>query len=131
WTLVFVFYIGWSTNPIKGGFAGTVFGIAQDFLLGVMLGLNGAIKTIIGYSASYLSTILNPDLAGIIRFVLIAVISLLNNLILHKSQHILSNNSGEIPILMLLASSLLTGIAGDLLFRLLNRLKSNPKQFIH
>jgi rod shape-determining protein MreD len=131
WTLIFVFYIGWSTNSIKGGFAGTVFGIAQDFLLGVMLGLNGAIKTIIGYSASYLSTILNPDLAGIMRFVLIAVISLLNNLILHKSQHILSNSSGEIPILMLLASSLLTGIAGDLLFRLLNRLKSDPKQFIH
>ncbi len=47
-----------------------------------------AIKTIVGYSASYLSTILNPDLAGIMRFVLIAIISLLNNLLLHKSQHI-------------------------------------------
>ncbi len=130
WALIFVFYIGWSTNPIKGGIAGTVFGIVQDFLLGVMLGLNGGIKTIIGGVSSYLSTILNPDLAGIMRFVLIALISLLNNLLLHKSQHILSDTQGEIPILTLLISSLLTGIAGDLLFRLLGRLQSDPKQYI-
>lgn len=130
WTLIFVFYIGWSTNSIKGSMAGTVFGIAQDFLLGVMLGLNGAIKTVIGYSASYLSTILNPELEGILRFVLIALISMLNNLLVYKSHYIMSNVSGDIPILTLLSGSLLTGIAGDLLFRLMNRLQAGPKQFI-
>ena len=92
--------------------------------------MNGGIKTIIGGGSSYLSTILNPDLAGIMRFVLIALISLLNNLLLHKSRHILSETNGEIPILPLLISSLLTGIAGDLLFRLLGRLQSDPKQYI-
>ena len=130
WTLIFVFYIGWSTNSIKGSLAGTVFGITQDFLLGVMLGLNGAIKTIVGYSSSYLSTILNPELEGILRFVLIALISMLNNLLVYKSHYILSNVSGEMPILSLLSGSLLTGVAGDLLFRLLNRLKAGPKQFV-
>ena len=130
WTLIFVFYIGWSTNFIKGSLAGTVFGIAQDFLLGVMLGLNGAIKTVVGYSSSYLSTILNPELEGILRFVLIALISMLNNLLVYKSHYILSNVSGEMPILSLLSGSLLTGVAGDLLFRLLNRLQAGPKQFV-
>ena len=130
WTLIFVFYIGWSTNSIKGSLAGTVFGIAQDFLLGVMLGLNGAIKTVIGYSSSYLSTILNPELEGILRFVLIALISMLNNFLVYESHYILSNVSGDMPILSLLSGSLLTGVAGDLLFRLLNRLQAGPKQFV-
>ncbi len=130
WTLIFVFYIGWSTNSVKGSLAGTVFGIAQDFLLGVMLGLNGAIKTVIGYSSSYLSTILNPELEGILRFVLIALISMLNNFLVYESHYILSNVSGDMPILSLLSGSLLTGVAGDLLFRLLNRLQAGPKQFV-
>ena len=131
WTLIFVFYIGWSTNSIKGGVSGTIFGIAQDFLLGVMMGLNGAIKTIIGFSASYLSTILNPDLEGLMRFFLIAIISLINNLLVYQSHHLLSNSPGaDMPFLTLLGGALLTGIAGDLLFRLLNRLQSGPRQFV-
>ena len=130
WTLIFVFYIGWSTNSVKGSLAGTVFGIAQDFLLGVMLGLNGAIKTVIGYSSSYLSTILNPELEGILRCVLIALMSMLNNFLVYESHYILSNVSGDMPILSLLSGSLLTGVAGDLLFRLLNRLQAGPKQFV-
>lgn len=129
WTLIFVFYIGWSTNPIKGSIAGTVFGIAQDFLLGVMLGLNGVIKTVIGYFSSYLSTILNPDLAGLMRFLLIALISFFNNLLLYRFQQVLTDVYGEVPVLTVLSGAILTGIAGDLLFRLLDRLQSNPKQF--
>ena len=129
WTLIFVFYIGWSTTPIRGAVSGTIFGIVQDFMLAVLLGINGAIKTVIGYLASYLSTILNPDLEGLMRFILIAGISFLNNLVLYESQHLLTNSSGEIPLLMLLSGSILTGIAGDLIFRLLNRLQASPKEF--
>lgn len=130
WTLIFVFYIGWSTNSIKGSISGTIFGIAQDFLLGVMLGLNGAIKTVIGYLASYLSTILNPDLEGLMRFILIALISLLNNILVYQSHHLLSSIPAEIPFFTLLSGSLLTGIVGDLLFRLLDRLHSGSGQFV-
>jgi len=129
WTLVFVFYIGWSSNPVKGSLAGTVFGIAQDFLLGVMLGLNGVFKTLIGYFSSYLGTILNPDLEGLLRFVLIAFISFVNNLTLYWFQHVLTNTRGAVPLWTVLSGAVLTGIAGDLLFRLLDRLQSRPKQF--
>jgi rod shape-determining protein MreD len=130
WTLIFVFYIGWSTNSIKGSISGTIFGITQDFLLGMMIGLNGAIKTIIGYAASYLSTILNPELEGMMRFFLIAIISFINNLLVYQSHNLLSNGPGDMPFLTILAGSLLTGIAGDLFFRILDRLQSGPKKFV-
>ncbi len=130
WTLIFVFYAGWSANAVRGAVTGTVFGITQDFLLGVMLGVNGAIKTVIGYLASYLSSILNPDLEGLMRFCLLGVVSFLNNLILYKSHLLLAGYQIETPVLSILAGAVLTGIAGDLVFRLLDRMRSSPKQFM-
>lgn len=129
WTLIFVFYIGWSTDAVRGAATGTVFGLTQDFLLGTLLGINGGIKTIIGYSASSLSTVLNPDLEGIMRFLLVAGITLVNNILIFKSQYMLSGFEGDIPLFNLLTGSLLTGIAADLLFRILDRIHSSPKQF--
>ena len=130
WTLIFVFYIGWSTDAVKGAATGTVFGITQDFLLGTLLGINGGVKTLIGYSASYLSNVLNPDLEGILRFCLVAGVTFINNLLVFKSQYMLSGFAGEFPVLTLLASSLITGIAADLLFRILDRIHTSPKKFL-
>lgn len=130
WPLIFVFYIGWSTNPLRGAVSGTIFGLVQDILLGVLWGINGTIKTLIGYFSAYLGNLLNPDLGGWVRMFLVSLISFINNYLLFESHHILFNPPGRTPFLVILSGALLTGIIGEFIFRLLDRIHSVPKQYI-
>ena len=54
--LVLVVYVGWSTTPLKGAVVGTIFGIVEDYLVGIPVGLNGLSLTLIGFFASAPST---------------------------------------------------------------------------
>jgi len=54
-SLVLALYIGWNSSPAKGAVSGFAFGLLQDAISGIYLGLNGLSKTLMGFGGAYLS----------------------------------------------------------------------------
>ena len=54
-SLVLALYIGWNSSPAKGAISGFSFGLLQDAISGIYLGLNGLSKTLMGFGGAYLS----------------------------------------------------------------------------
>lgn len=126
--LVFVLYVGWHSLPLGGAMTGTIFGILEDYLFGVPVGLNGLSKTVLGFTASYMSRWSAPDL-GALRALLIMVLALLDRTIVLGVLFLLEQEVTPVSLPGTLMAGAITGILGEVFFRLYDKIKFPPKDF--
>jgi len=122
--LVLVVYVGWSTSPLKGAVVGTIFGILEDYLVGIPIGLNGLSMTLIGFLSRWMSTELGP-----FRVLLFVGLALLDRAIILGTLYVLAQNVSPVRIDGLLLSAILTGIIGEVFFGLYDKIRFPPKDF--
>ena len=128
WSLVFVLYIGWYSSAVKAAFCGTIFGLLEDFLLGLFFGLNGLSRTVLGYFVSWLSRWVATE-GGIIRAACIAAFALLETFIILALLSILGTKLPAFVWWQELVKSIVTGIVGELVFRFYNAVRLPPSDF--
>jgi rod shape-determining protein MreD len=126
--LVLVVYVGWSTSPLKGAVVGTIFGILEDYLVGIPIGLNGLSMTLVGFLSGYLSRWMSTEL-GPFRVLLFAGLALLDRVIILGTLYVLAQNVSPVRIDGLLLSAFLTGIIGEVFFGLYDKIRFPPKDF--
>lgn len=125
---IVVLYLAWYSIPLKGAFAGTVIGLAEDYLFGFYLGLNGLSKALIGFFVPYLSRWTSAEL-GFMRWFLIVGISLLDRGIVYGMLYLLTQREPETSFSAILMSAFVTGLAGELFFRMYDRFRFPPSNF--
>ncbi len=123
-----VFYLAWYTTPLKGALAGSLLGLVEDYLFGFYLGLNGLSKTLIGFLVPYLSRWTSAELGSLI-LLLIAGIALLDRGIVYGMLYLLTQRGPETSILAILSSAFVTGLAGEVFFRLYDEFRFPPSNF--
>jgi rod shape-determining protein MreD len=126
--LIIVLYIGWYSPPAKGAFCGFCFGLLQDSVSGLFLGVNGLSKTLLGYYAGYLSRLIRVDnLTG--RLFLICALSLLDSGVVYCMLSVLGQAVREVFWIDALVKSVVTGVAGAFGSRFYDRFKFPEKDF--
>lgn len=128
WSLVFVLYIGWYSSAIKAAFCGTIFGLLEDFLMGLLFGLNGLSRTVLGYFVSWLSRWVATE-GGLIRALCIAGLSFLETLIIFVLLLILRSELPQFIWWEELLKSVVTGIVGEFVFRFYDGMRLPPADF--
>lgn len=123
-----VLYLAWYTTPLKGAVAGSLLGLVEDYLFGLYLGLNGLSKTLIGFFMPYLSRRTSAEL-GSMRLLLIGVIALFDRGIVFGMLYLLTQRGPETSISAILSSAFVTGLAGEVCFRLYDRFRFPPSNF--
>ena len=126
--LIVVLYVGWNSYGFKGGLTGSLFGLVRDNLLGTYFGLNGLSKTIIGFSASYVSRWIAAE-SRLVRPALIVLLAFLDKMIVAGMLAVLGQSISDALWLSALSEAIVTGFLGESFFRLYNRVKSPPKNF--
>lgn len=128
--LIAVLYIGWYSSPFKSAFYGTLFGWLQDMISGNPLGFNGLSKTILGFSACYVSgwVILEAFWA---RLLLIGFLSLLDGAIIYAMSQVLQQPLMQEAWFDVAIRITSTAVVGALLFQVYDRIKFPPKDFRH
>ena len=128
WSLVFVVYIGWYSSAIKAAFCSTVFGLLEDFLMGLFFGLNGLSRTILGYFVSWLSRWVATE-GGYIRALCIAGLSLCETLIIFLLLSLLTSRIPQFIWWEELLKSIVTGVVGEFVFRFYDASRVPPADF--
>jgi rod shape-determining protein MreD len=123
-----VLYVAWYTTPLRGAAAGSLLGLVEDYLFGFYLGLNGLSKTLIGFFIPYLSRWTSAEL-GPMRMLLISGISLLDRGIVYGMLYLLTQRGPETSIAAILSSAFVTGLAGEVCFRLYDKFRFPPSNF--
>ncbi len=126
--LVFLLYTGWHSHPFRGAVVGTLFGLSEDYIFGIPLGMNGLSKSLLGFAASYLSRWAAPDL-GLLRGLILAVVAVLDRLIVVGLMWLLGLKSSPLAIPDLLSSAAISGALGEVFFRLYDKIRFPPKDF--
>ena len=125
--LIFTLYVGFYSPPLKAGVCGTAFGLLQDALpSGLYLGLNGLLKTLLGFGIATVSRWVAWDRIATC-FTIVGLASLLDRL----TAQLLLGMGGQ-PFYQgfwfdWIAGGVLTGVVGGLLFRLLDRIRTQPQ----
>ena len=126
--LIFALYIGWYSSPARGAICGIGFGLLQDAISGIYLGLNGLTKTLMGFGASYLSKWLLME--GLLaRCVLIALLSLADDLLVVGMRALVGQTIQQEIWLRILIRVPVTGVAGGVFFFVYDRVKFPEKDF--
>ena len=126
--LIFTLYVGWYSSPPRGAGCGMGFGLLQDAISGIYLGLNGLTKTLMGFGASYLSKWLLME--GLVaRGVLIGVLSLADDLMVVGIRALLGQTIQLEIWLRILFGIPITGVAGGIFFFIYDRFKFPEKDF--
>ncbi len=127
-SLVLVLYIGWNSSPSKGAVSGIAFGLLQDAVSGIFLGLNGLSKTLMGFGGAYLSKWLL--LEGLVaRGVLIGLLSAVDEGIVVGMRALLGQTIQQEVWLRILIQVPVTGIVGAVIFHFYDRIKFPEKDF--
>ena len=126
--LVLVIYVAAHSDPLKGDAVGTLFGMVQDYLVGVPVGLNGLSKTIIAFGASYLNRWASADL-GSLRILFIALLAIMDRAIILATLFLLGLQVSPLRPAEILSSAVLTGVVGEVFFRLYDKIRFPPKDF--
>jgi rod shape-determining protein MreD len=126
--LILVLYIGWYSKPARGAVAGSCFGLMQDAVYGTFLGLNGLSKTLVGFSASFLSRFFRLEDA-LARIVLMAVVAAMDNVIVYLLLLLLEQPVSERFWLDTLIKATVTGVAGGIGSRFYDHFKFPRKDF--
>jgi rod shape-determining protein MreD len=128
WALIFTLYLGWYSTPVKGAVIGSVFGVVQDYLLGMFMGLNGMSKTIAGFSAHYLNRWLASE-SRYLRGFLIALLAACDRLFIWLVLSFLPGPGRPLSATNILVHAFLTGFMGALAFWVFNLFRGTPKDF--
>jgi rod shape-determining protein MreD len=126
--LAVVLYIGWNSFAFKGGLTGTVFGLVKDNTLGLLLGLNGLSKTLLGFAASYLNRWIASE-SNLIRPAILALLSFSDKMIVSGMLILLGQSQQESVWIYAISEAIITGVVGEVFFRFYNRIKLPPKNF--
>jgi cell shape-determining protein MreD len=102
--------------------------MVQDYLVGVPVGLNGLSKTIIAFGASYLNRWASADL-GSLRILVIALLAIMDRAIIMASLFLLGLQVSPLRPADVLSSAVLTGVVGEVFFRLYDKIRFPPKDF--
>ena len=126
--LIFALYIGWYSSPARGAICGVGFGLLQDAISGIYLGINGLTKTLMGFGASYLSKWLLME--GLLaRCFLIALLSLTDDLLVVGIRALVGQTIQQEIWLRTLIRVPVTGVAGGVFFCIYDRIKFPEKDF--
>lgn len=121
--LLVVVYLGLTRrNAISGVFVGSIIGLAQDALSRGPLGMNGIVKTVIGYVTTYLSVRFDVDNRPF-RFAISFICYWLNYLLLLLMSALLLRSDIPFDGFARLLASLVNSAIGVLLFSLLDRFR--------
>jgi rod shape-determining protein MreD len=127
-SLIFTLYIGWRSTPARGAVCGSILGILQDAVYRTVIGFNGLSKTVLGFSASYLSQWVSLE-GSAFRIAALVILAMLDNWLVGGLQALIGEPAQEGFWAQAVARSLLTGVAGELVFRFYDRFKMPPKDF--
>jgi rod shape-determining protein MreD len=128
WSLIFALYIGWYSASTKAAFNGTLFGLLEDFLMGLHFGLTGLSRTVICYFVSWLGRWVATE-GGIFRLVFICGLTLIESLIIFSLMALLGLELPPINWWRELVKSSVTGIVGEFVFRFYDGLRLPPADF--
>ncbi len=126
--LIFTLYVGWCSSPARGAACGIGFGWLQDAIAGIYLGFNGLTKTLMGFTASYLSKWLVME-GLLVRCVLIGLLSLVDDLLVVGIRALLGQTIQQEVWLRILLRIPITGAAGGIFFLVYDRFKFPEKDF--
>ena len=127
-SLILVLYIGSRSLPVKGGLAGLLFGMMHDGMFGFFLGIHGMSRTLLGFSASHLSQRVAVEGPPSRPFA-IALMSVVDSLVVWMLLTLLG-----LPVvagfwLQAGIRAIVTGIVGEVAFRVYDKLRFPPKDF--
>ena len=114
-----VVYVGLQRGPEFGLLTGAIGGLLQDMLSGGILGMGGFVKTIVGFCAGVAGTQL--IVAGVVpRIVILLAGTAFSNAGYVGLSLLFNNRTLEFPYDQVLQHTLTTGLAGFLIFWLLD-----------
>ena len=126
--LVWALYIGWYSSPAKGAACGLVFGWIHDVVSGVLLGMNGFSKTLVGFGGAYLNKWLVMD-SWFSKCFLIGFLSIFDNVMIVVMGNLLGQHVPSDILKRSIIEAIVTGIAGMAIFEAYDYLKSPIKDF--
>lgn len=128
--LILVVYVGWYSTPVKAATVGAAFGLLQDVVLGLTLGINGISKTLIGFCSSGFKKWVVPEGYWLRGLVLIGL-SLLDRAIVYGLLHLIQQPLRPDYYQDILIGVGITGAVGGIVFQIYDRIKFPPKDFRH
>lgn len=120
--LVVIYFSLSRRNPSTGLLLGCLIGLLQDALSAHPIGLFGMAKTLVGFTASSLSSRFDTD-NFTARLLLVFLFYLLHNFIFVSSQLWLLNLTADFLSLQVFKAALVNPILGVLVFALLDRFR--------
>ncbi|MEE8585155.1 MAG: rod shape-determining protein MreD [Acidobacteriota bacterium] len=126
--LIFTLYLAWNSNSVRGAGAGMLFGLAQDAVLGISLGINGISKTLIGFAAAAARKWAAPE-GGLARALFLAALAALDNFLVYGLLALLNQQLRRGFWADFAAEVALTAVVGALIFQLYDRVKFPRKDF--
>jgi rod shape-determining protein MreD len=120
--VVTVFFALSRRNPIQGSLMGGMLGIFEDALTGHAIGINGVAKTLVGYLAASLGTLINVE-AYTVRLLLTFFLSLLGSATYFFVYHFLLGLALEPRWLAELYKAIGNSLIALVVFPLLDRMK--------
>lgn len=115
-------YCGWRGHPTQGAICGTVFGLIQDLLWKLPLGINGLAKTLIGFFSSLAGRFFMSE-GVLVQLALLATMGLGNAVVFFALSSILNVALPPFYWRSSLAQVGLTSLAGVVIFGVLERLR--------
>jgi rod shape-determining protein MreD len=123
--LVVIYFSVSRRNPVTGLLLGAAIGIFQDGLShDNPIGLYGIAKTLVGYFASTVGARIDTE-HPVARFMLTFVFFHFHQVVLAFTERVLLNEPTPFFSLRLLLDSVISAVAGVILFALLDRLRKN------
>lgn len=126
--LIFTVYISRLSDPVRSAVAGMLFGLLQDAVLGLSLGINGISKTLIGFAAASTKKWAAPE-SWPARAVFLAVLAIADNLLVYGTLALLGQAFRRGYGIDIASEAALTAAAGVLIFQLYDRVKFPRKDF--
>lgn len=121
--LVIIYFALARRSALAGILGGALIGVAQDSLSRDPIGLYAISGTIVGFVASLISSRMELESPGI-RFVLVCVLYYLHFFSLYSLSIVLLGESMEISMGTTVEPSLVNGVAGMLLYSVLDRFRT-------
>ena len=121
--LVVLIYYGLTRrSPIYAMLAGAIIGIAQDSLTGGAIGLFGSSKTVIGYVAHGLSSLLDTD-GFRVRMIIIFFFYMFQTVLIYSLGTFVLGQSNYLYIVRSVFGGLVNAVIGVLLYRVLDQIR--------
>jgi hypothetical protein len=100
----------------------------EDYIFGLPLGLNGMSKCVFGFSAAYMSRWSAPDL-GLLRGAMLSGVAVADRILVLALMILLGQQTSPVDPPALLSSALVSGVLGEVIFRLYDKIRFPPKDF--